>query len=115
MLPTILINPLSIALSLSTMFGVVIHDTKIDQLTGTMLAVPAIIATYEGVGAVHALQPSNPHTHSEQLSLSQAVRNLAMQSPRMQPRSADDRKHLLQRNVMRGYHPFDNYYLPELS
>lgn len=114
MFSSALINPLSVMISLSTMFGVVVHDTKIDQLTATMIAVPVIVATYEGAGAMHVLQSSNPHTHSEQLSLSQAVRNLAMQAPRIQPRS-DEKKHLLQKNVMRGHHPFDNYNLPVLT
>lgn len=108
MLPSIIINP-SVAITLSTMFGVLIHDTKFDQFTTTLLAVPAIMATYEGVAG--AIKMGDPHTHTERVSISQLGRSVTMQNPRVQPRD-DNKKYRLEKRVVKGHHPFDNYNLP---
>lgn len=110
MIPAIFINPFSIMLSLSTMFGVFIHDTKIDQMTVVAMAVPAIVASYE-LGS-KAINMGEAHTHSERASLSQMVRSLNHESPRTTPRKSEDKKHLLQKHVARGCHAFDSYFLP---
>lgn len=110
MIPIALFSPLSILVSFSTLFGVVIHDTKVDQLTTTFLAAPAVIASYEGVTG--AIKTTDPHTHVERMSLSQFVRGMSTDNPRIQPRLSDEKKYALQRNVMKGHHAFDNYYLP---
>ena len=111
MIPIALFNPLSILLSLSTLFGVVIHDTKVDQFTTVLLSAPAVMASYEGF---HSMLSKTDHTHSERVSISELGRSLAYQNPRTQVRN-DDKKHVLQKNVMRGHHPFDNYNLPVIS
>lgn len=113
MSPLFFLNPLPVLISLSTLLGVLVHDTKIDQLTTTLLATPALVASYEGVS--HALKMSDPHTHTERISLSEAVRNMANGSPRLQPRLSEEKRHLLQKNVMKGHHAFDNYYLPVVA
>ena len=113
MIPIALFSPLSILVSFSTLFGVVIHDTKIDQLTTTFLATPAIIATYEGVTG--AVRSSDPHTHVERVSFSQYMRGMSTDNPRIQPRLSDEKKYALQRNVMKGHHTFDNYFLPVIA
>ncbi len=112
MFSPLLLNPLPIVLSLSAMFGVLVHDTKVDQFTTSLLAVPAIVATYDGVNS--ALKLGDAHTHTERVIISQLTRSLAMENPRVQPRRQEDKKYVLQK-VTRGHHPFDNYNLPLLT
>lgn len=110
--PIVFLSPISVIVSISTLVGVVIHDTKIDQLTTTYLAPPAITASAEGRTVI---KKSDPHTHSERVSLSQFVRGMAANNPRIQPRLADDKKYTLQKKVMKGHHAFDNYSLPMIG
>jgi hypothetical protein len=95
------------------MFGVLVHDTKIDQFTTAYLAVPSIATSYDGSNP--ALKLGDPHTHMERVAISQLTRSLALENPRMQPRGQEDKKYVLQRNVARGHHPFDNYNLPVIA
>lgn len=111
MLPFIT-TPVPILISLSTMFGVLVHDTKIDQMTTGLLAVPAIIASYEGINS--AIKMSDPHTHVERVSVSQFARAFAAEVPRTQVRQ-DEKKYRLEKNVVKGHHPFDNYSLPMIA
>lgn len=106
-----LLNPLAILVSISTATGVFMHDMSLDKLTSTALALPSVMANYEANGHVVHFG-GDLHPHVERLSLSQAVNDLKGQNPRIQPRLSDDKKHLLQKRVMRGHHPFDNYNLP---
>lgn len=110
MIPLALFNPISILISLATMFGVVIHDTQVDKLTVATIGVPAIIATYEGFNK--AIEKSDAHTHTERISLSQVVRNMNAQGDRTQARLFEDKKYVSQKNVTRGHNAFDNCYLP---
>jgi hypothetical protein len=113
MFSVLIINPLPILLSLSTMFGILVHDTKIDQFTTSLLATPAIVATYDGVNSM--LKLGDQHTHIERVTVSQLTRSLALENPRLQPRGQEDKKYVLQKNVARGHHPFDNYNLPVIA
>lgn len=102
------INSFAIAISLSTATGVFMHDTKLDKAMTTLSLPPAIADTSASASKVLG---GTPHTHTERVSFSQAVHDLKTQNPRVQPRS-DDKKHLLQKRVMKGHHAFDNYNLP---
>ena len=113
MLSLFIINPLSILITLSTLLGVVVHDTKVDQLATKVLSVPNAIVNYEGVN--HAIKFSDEHTHTERISLSEVVRSVNSDVPRIQPRMTSDKKYRLQKNVVRGHHAFDNYSLPILA
>lgn len=104
-----LLNPIIVFLSLSTAAGVFVHDMKIDKAV-TALSVPPALTVLES-GNKLSLSP-DLHTHSERTSLSQAVNDLKSPSPRVLPRSHEDKKHLLQNNTPRGYHAFDNHNLP---
>ena len=106
-----IIKPVVITISLATAIGILVHDTRIDKATAAAVALPAIIATYH-LSSVMGMLGSDPHTHSERGSLSQAIHDLKTQNPRLQPRSSEDKKHMLQKYVGRGYHPFDSYYTP---
>ncbi len=112
MSPLLLINPLPYLLSLSATMGVVVHDLKIDQFTTTLLAAPAIIASYEGVHNV--IKMGDPHTHAERASISELGRSVTREAPRQQPRN-DNKKYRMENKVVKGYHPFDNYSLPVVS
>ena len=107
----LIINPLAIAISVSTAFGIFIHDTKIDKFAMTALALPAVVASYDASAKLAHIAP-DLHTHAERTSISQAVNDLRAQNPRVQPRHNDDKKHLMQRHAARGSHSFDTYNLP---
>jgi hypothetical protein len=101
------LNPLAIAISLATVTGVVVHDTHV----GAALALPTIMVNADESSKQLVLSGAT-HTHAERGSLSQAVHDLKTPTPSIQPRSHEDRKHLLQKHTARGHHAFDNYNLP---
>ena len=104
----IITNTIPVLVSASTLLGVVVHDTRFDQFATTFLVVPATLATYEGVRSI------DPHTHIERISVSQFTRSVVSDSPRIQPRQ-DEKKYRLDKNVVKGHHPFDNYSLPVVA
>lgn len=101
----LVLQPLSVMVSLLTMTGVTVHDTNVDKAVTT-----AIYQSYASPTGQVKLG-NDPHTHSERGSLSQAVRDLKTSNPRIQPRN-DEKKHMMQKHAARGHHPFDNYNLP---
>ena len=109
-----LINPLTVIMSLSTATGVLVHDMHIDAAASTALALPSVVVSHEA-GNKYVSLDGSAHTHVERTSLSQAVIDLKTQNPRIQPRTTEDKKHLLQKRVARGHHAFDNYNLPVVS
>lgn len=96
---------LPVFISLSILSGVVLHDTRFDKFARAFLAVPGVNATYEGV------KLNDGHTHTERLSISQFARAFSSETPRTQARQ-DDKRYRLEKNVVKGHHPFDNYSLP---
>ena len=103
------LNPLAILMSLSTATGVLVHDMHLDQAATTM-AMPAAMANTDTTKTANL--GGTDHTHVERASVSQALLHLNSHNPRIQPRVFEDKKHLLQKRVMRGHHAFDNYNLP---
>lgn len=101
---TIVINPLIAIISLSTAASVLVHDTHIDKVATAAIATPVTDNSNKSTNISPDL-----HTHAERHSLS---RLLGSQTPGLQPRLGEDKKHLLQKHVRRGHHPFDNYNLP---
>lgn len=97
-------------LSLVTVAGVLVHDTRIDKATTTALTLPIALVAVDAASKLTALS-GDPHTHSERGSLSQAMRGIGGGTPRIQPRD-DDKKYHLQKKVAKGFHSFDGYYLP---
>ena len=108
---TTFMNSLAIAISLSTATGVLVHDMRIDKATMAALAAPSAISSYQASTKLVNFS-TDSHTHVERTSLNQALQDLRMQSPKIQPRTSEDKKHLMQKNVARGHHAFDNYNLP---
>jgi len=114
MISTSIFNLFSAFVSFSTLFGVVFHDTHIDKYSPAMLGVPSIMIAHSDADAALKLS-SEAHTHTERVSLNAAVRNFTNENPRIQPRLSNEKKYVLQKNVMKGHHAFDNYYLPVLA
>ena len=104
----LIISPLAVALSLSTSFGVFIHETKVDKLTASFSIVsPAAVAHHAS-----ALLEGMPHTHIERGSINTTSGELRTQVPSTTPRRDQDEKYRLEKKVPRGYHLFDSYFLP---
>lgn len=101
---------IALTFALTTLFGVLVHDTKLDKATTIALTVPFALMSYE-LGAQASKLSSEGHTHVERVSLSNAVRDLQNATPRIQPRD-DNKKSSLPKNVVRGVHAFDGYYMP---
>lgn len=105
---SVLLSPLSVMLSLSTATGVLVHDTRIDKVTMTVLAAPAV-AVGSTMSAKLGQLSTDTHPHSERNSLSQSVNDLKGQNPRVQPRSPADKKYVSQKNSGFGHNPLDSY------
>jgi len=103
----IFLGPLAVALSLSTSFGVFIHETKVDKLAAFSIVSPAAVAHHAS-----ALLEGMPHTHIEPGSMERANGELRTQNPSLTPRRDKDEKYRLEKKVARGYHLFDSYFLP---
>jgi hypothetical protein len=101
---TTLFNSLIALLSLSTAAGVLVHDMHLDAATAA-LAAPTVTSNDQSKTPLS----TDPHTHPERHSFSRLFNQRA---PSIQPRSNEDKKHLLQKHIGRGHHPFDNYNLP---
>lgn len=101
------ISTTSVIASLLTLSGVFLHDTRLDKAT-VLLATP-VQAQY--TSPPKAMLQGDAHTHVERSSFSQAMHIYQTSTPGVQPRS-DERRHLMQRNVPKGHHAFDNYNLP---
>jgi hypothetical protein len=102
------INYFFIGMSLATATGVLVHDTHADAA----LMLPSAIHADSSGSKLSIFSAGNDHTHVERGSLSQAVHELKTPTPSVQPRSSEDKKHLLQKHTARGHHAFDNYNLP---
>ncbi len=86
----LLISPLSILLTLTTSFGVLLHDTQLDR--ATTLALPAVVATF--AAADIAMKLNDPHIHTERVSVERAMNQLRSNQPRLQVRGEDDKKYI---------------------
>lgn len=106
-------NYLAILISLSTMTGVLVHDMYIDKATVAALVLPTTTASYETNNKLGSFTP-DLHTHIERGSVSRTLtlNDLKTQTPRIYLRTTEDKKHLSQKHISRGYHAFDNYHLP---
>ena len=106
-----LINFAIVLVSLSTATGVLLHDTRVDKAAATSLATSAITvydANTKLVNFGNDLHPSH-----ERSVIEQSIRDFGTQNdPRIQPRTSEDKKYLLQKYAVRGHHAFDNYNLP---
>lgn len=96
----------TVIISLLTLAGVLLHDTKLDKLARTFIGIPSTVAITDGVG--HSAK-ADDHTHVERISLNQ-MKN--QDQPRLTPRYLQQKKHMMQKSVPRGTHGFDFYSIP---
>ena len=91
-----------IFISLTTLAGIVLHETRLDKLTLSTMAIP--VAMVAPNGSIRNMT-NDPHTHVERVSLNE----MRSRSPMLAPRYGEQKKHLLQKGVPRGSHYFDHY------
>ncbi len=108
---TQLISTLSLIVSLFTVSGIMLHDTRVDKATSIAVATPVSVGQFDANTNKSIHFGSDAHTHVERSSFSQAMRAYQTATPGVQPRT-EERKHLMQRHVPKGHHAFDNYNLP---
>ena len=88
------INPLPILLTLSTAFGVLVHDTQIDAAARSVLTTPISIVSYSSADLLTKM--NDPHIHNERASVSRSVDDMQPAQPRTPTRS-DDKKYVGQK------------------
>ena len=96
---------LTILISLATLLGVALHDTKADKLAIGAIGLP--LAAVMTAGAAQAMLANDMHNHVEITGME----NVRKEAPRTTPRN-NLKKYLLQKRVPRGGHAFDGYRLP---
>ncbi|NCO10853.1 hypothetical protein GW930_03035 [Candidatus Saccharibacteria bacterium] len=88
---TTYINPSILALTLSTAFGVLVHDTHLDRMATVAIGAPAVIATY---AAADQLLKKTDHTHVDRGGFTKQALTSQSKLPRVQPR--DDARNYMQ-------------------
>ena len=111
---SLLLSPLSIFLSLSTATGVLVHDTRVDKATLTVLsAASGTSANANSEASVKLVNhATDSHTHVERHSLSQSPHESRGDNPRIPPRAGHEKNYVSQKNLGLGHNPFDSYALP---
>jgi len=100
-----LFNQLAVALSLTTLTGVAIHDTKVDK--ALVSSIVSSSASKSVASSGDSIKSGEFHTHVERTSFAQAVHEV----PRVHVRE-NNKKHVTPNKVARGHHPFDGFNLP---
>lgn len=109
MLP--IINPVPIIFTLSTMFGILVHDLHIDRATTVAVALPALIAS---AGALDKVINSNYHTHVERASLPKFSKSFRSTLPNVQPPRDDDRRYIQNKKAHLGFGTDHTYLWPSV-
>lgn len=95
--------------ALITVFGIAVHDTKIDTMTKLAIALPAVMASFEGAHTL--LHSGEAHTHVEKVSVSEVAGKFTVRTPSLFTRQIEDKKYVMNSKI-RGHHPFDDCLLP---
>ena len=101
----------SFAVVLMTFIGIALHDTKLDTMTRFAMALPAVIAAYEGAQLLHALG-GDSHTHVERVSVKDLAGKNTSLMPRIQGKRDEAKKYRQNNGEPKGRGAFDQYYLP---
>lgn len=83
-----------VLITLVTMFGVLMHDTRIDKVS-VALALPVIAGS---TAALEKAMTPNYHTHVERASLERASFRSSL--PNMQPPRDDDRRYIQNKKLL---------------
>ena len=95
---------ISVLIAFATLLGVALHESKLDKLTSAAFGSTALAMSHEA-GAMR----NDTHTHVERVSVQNTLGN---QTPVNRLKYGEMKQHLLQQNVPKGHHAFDNYLLP---
>lgn len=95
--------------ALITVLGIAVHDTKIDTMTKIAIALPAMMASFEGAHTL--LHAGEAHTHVEKVSVSETAGRFTVRTPSLFARQFEDKKYV-NNSKIRGHHPFDDCLLP---
>lgn len=85
---TPLINPLPFVFIIATAFGVVMHDTQVDQATSMAIVAPA---NYSDFAVADAASKSGDHVHVERVSIANQGSSSRTNIAKTQPRDDDHR------------------------
>lgn len=105
---------LSVIVAAMTFVGIALHDTKLDTMTRFAIALPAMVATYEGAQMLH-LFGGDAHTHVEKVSVSNLAGKHTAYMPRVQIRRDETKKYRFNSGEPKGRYAFDNYNLPIIA
>lgn len=108
---SLFVTPLSIFLSLTTATGVVVHDTRVDKVTLSVLSTPSTGSSYQANTKL-VNYATDSHTHVERHTLSTALHELRADTPKVSPRSNEEKRYSTQKHMGFGNNPFENSYLP---
>lgn len=101
----------SFAVVIMTFVGIALHDTKLDAMTRFAIALPAVMAAYEGATLLHALG-GDSHTHVERVSGKDLAKKNTSSMPRIQGRRDEEKKYRQNKGEPQGRGSFDEYYFP---
>lgn len=96
----------TVIISIMTLMGIVLHDTKLDKLARTFIGVPSIAAATEGLS--HSVK-TDDHTHVERFSFREMK---SQDQPKRMPRYLEQKKHMMQRGAPKGSQFFDGTCVP---
>lgn len=100
-----------IALTIATMFGILVHDIHLDKAAA--LALPVMAAAYAGADAADKyLSHGNPHTHVERPSLPRSFTTFRSSLPNIQPPRDDDRRYIQNKKAHLGFGDNQGYAWP---
>lgn len=104
------------AIALMIVFGIAVHDTKLDSLTKMALAIPLFVITYEGANMIAlAGLAGDAHTHVEKASFERTASKATSWMPKVGTRQNEDKKYRSNKSKQRNQPPFDDYGLPALA
>lgn len=108
-----IINPAPIALTMATLFGILVHDIHIDQATAA-IAVPALAASVLSIDALDKYVSGNYHTHVERPSLPRTFNTFRPTLPNSQPTRDDARRYIQNRKANLGFGDTVGYMWPSV-
>ncbi|MFZ2125991.1 MAG: hypothetical protein WAV04_00565 [Candidatus Microsaccharimonas sp.] len=94
----IIINPLALLFTVTTTFGVLVHDTQLDR-AALAAVVPVSFASFAAIDSV--LKSGESHVHVERVHGPNTLATLRSTVPRVQPRD-DDRRYIQSKKVYLG-------------
>ena len=100
----ILLNPLPLLLTISTAFGVLVHDTQLAHVA-QVAGVPAISASYISTSEI-AQKFADQHPHVERMNLGRSTSG----EPSIQPRNDQDKKYIAQKKFNSNSTATDYYW-----